>query len=59
MNKPPAPIVGEVVELGTGYSPEAQGTLVDERTQVMSPQLQPGNSWAEAMKAMPSTPSIF
>ena len=48
-----SPIVGEVVELGTGYSPEVNPAVVDEHTEVMSPKLQPGNSWAEAMKSIP------
>jgi hypothetical protein len=55
MKKQSAP-VGEIVELGSGYSPEANPTLVDERTQVMSPQAQPGNSWSEMLKQLPPQP---
>lgn len=53
MNEQPAPIVGEVVELGTGHSPEVNPALVDENSVVMSPRPQPGNSWSEAMKQIP------
>jgi hypothetical protein len=55
MKKQSAP-VGEIVELGSGSAPEAQGQPVDEHTQVMAPTAQPGNSWSEMLKQLPPQP---
>jgi len=56
MNTQPAPIVGEIVELGSGYSPEVNPALVDQHTQVMPEGTDESRSWAEAMKQITPQP---
>ena len=47
-----------VVEIGSGFAPEACGPLVDENTQVMAPTAQPGNTWAEALRLTAPQPGF-
>ncbi len=54
MHKESAPL--PATEVGAGYSPEAQGVLVDEQTQVMPPTANEARSWSAAMKSpIPAT----
>jgi hypothetical protein len=55
MNKQFAPIVGEVVELGSGYSPEVQPAIVSDKTDVMPLATDESRSWSNLMKSIPAT----
>ena len=42
-------LIPGVIELGSGFAPEAYGPIVDKDTQVIPEEVREANSWAAAL----------